>query len=158
MKSPNSNHSVLLAAPTTPAFQGNLSSFSYLVLGYCKVLSVSSPAEGQEMSGLGVLHWNSSSLEHFGGTDTEPGLVCLSLFLLVPLSGLDLILLRGGGCQPKFLLVAVWFRWTWRRIPLSNHLECVEEVGVQVGFFTKSSLGFGLETLNSNERLGTEIK
>lgn len=81
--------------------------FSCFVLGSCNILSVSSPAEGQKMLGVGVLCWNSSRLEHFGGTDTKPSLVCLSLFLFLPLSGWDLLLLRGGGCQPRFLLVSL---------------------------------------------------
>lgn len=68
--------------------------------------SVSSHAKGREMPGVLALHLNGSGLEHVGSVDTKSGLVCLSLFFL-PLSGWDLLLLGGGGCQLRFLLVTV---------------------------------------------------
>lgn len=69
--------------------------------------SVSSHAKGREMPGVLALHVNSSSVKHVGSAETKSGLACLSLFFFLPLSGPDLLLLGGGGCQLRFLLVAV---------------------------------------------------
>lgn len=64
--------------------------------------SVSSHAKGHEMPGVFALHLNSSSLEHVDSADTKSGLVCLSLFFFLPLSGQDLLILGGRWMSAEF--------------------------------------------------------
>lgn len=99
--------------------------------------SVSSHAKGRERPGVIALHLNSSSGKHVGRAESKSGLVCPSLLFFLPFSGPDSLLLRRGGSQLRFLLVTVWLKQTWRRILLSNRLECVEEeAGFQVWFLS----------------------